>query len=263
MEGPVSEVSLLSITQATRATFPDLYFGLTVLIFIQIGSKRVLCPHKGELAGEAGDVLIFPPGSLVTLENRPIPNQPYRADGVCFSHDLVDAVFADMGPHDEQPGIQLLRAKPHQPGRVLALIKETLADETLPPVIRRHRLLEPLLWLRHHGVHLPVQGEKQPLACVRRLIEVDLSHPWRTAEVAAHFAMSEATFRRWLTPSGHGFSRILLNSRLERGLTLLQTTDRPISAIALDCGFKTPSHFSDSFKKRFGIKPRCIRSAEN
>lgn len=262
MEAPFSEVSLLPITQATRATFPDLYFGLAVLIFIRTGSKRVLCPHGGELTGEAGDVLVFPPGSMVTLENRPIPNEAYRADGVCFSHDLVDAVFADGGPQDAPPGVKLLRAGPHQPGRALALIKQTLADETLPAPIRQHRLLEPLLWLRHHGVRLPVRGGGQPLAKVRGLIETDLSRPWHAAEVAAHFAMSEATFRRWLSASGHGFSRILLNSRLERGLTLLQTTGLPISAIALDCGFKTPSHFSDSFKKRFGIKPKCIRSAD-
>lgn len=73
--------------------------------------------------------------------------------------------------------------------------------------------------------------------------------------------MSEATLRRSLAGSGQGFARILHNARLERGLALLQTTDLPISRIALDCGFGTPSHFSDSFRKRFGIPPKSIRSA--
>jgi AraC-like DNA-binding protein len=251
-QAPMSDVSILSITQATTATFTDLYFTRTFLFFIQTGSKRVLCPYNGELIGEAGDVMIFPPGAKVTMENRPILNDSYRADGVGFSHDLVDAVFADQRPRYDTPGIQILRADLHRPSEILGLIKNTLEDEGLPAPIRQHRLLEPLIWLRHNGVRLPTRDDEQPLSRVSRLIEV-----------AEHFAMSEATFRRWLAKSGHGFSGILINTRLEKGLTLLQTTDIPISEIALECGFKTPSHFSDSFRKRFGVKPKQIRSAED
>nr|WP_113866450.1 AraC family transcriptional regulator [Brenneria salicis]NMN91463.1 AraC family transcriptional regulator [Brenneria salicis ATCC 15712 = DSM 30166]RBP62687.1 AraC family transcriptional regulator [Brenneria salicis ATCC 15712 = DSM 30166] len=259
----VSDVSILPITQATTATFTELYFRLTFLFFVQAGSKRVLCPHNGELIGEAGDLMIFPPGSVVTMENRPILKDSYRADGVCFTHELVDAVFSDQRPRNGTPGIQVLRAIPHRPFQILHLIRDTLDNEGLPPPIRQHRLLEPLIWLRHNGVSLPARDEELPLSKVRRLIEADLSHPWRISEVAGHFAMSEASLRRWLAKSGHGFARILLNTRLERGLTLLQTTDVPVSQIALECGFKTPSHFSDSFRKRFGIKPKLIRSAEH
>ncbi|MFK8183968.1 MAG: helix-turn-helix transcriptional regulator [Phormidesmis sp.] len=112
-------------------------------------------------------------------------------------------------------------------------------------------------------VHSSPPEEENPLSKVRRLIQTDLSHPWRSNEVAAHFAISEATMRRWLAKSGQGFSKILQNTRLEHGLSLLQSTDIPILDIALSCGFKTPSHFSESFKKRFGIKPSEIRKAEN
>ncbi len=261
-ETPAPAVSIFSVTQATTATFTDLYFTLTFLFFIQTGSKRVICPTNGEVIGEAGDVMIFPPGSVVTMENRPILNASYRADGVCFTHDLVDAVFADQAPRKVSPGIQVLRAAPHRPSEILDLIKETLSREGLPPAIRQHRLLEPLIWLRQKGVQLPKRDEEQAWGKVRRLIETDLSHPWRVAEVAGHFAMSEASFRRWLAKSGSGFAQILFNTRLEKGLALLQTTDAPISHIALECGFKTPSHFSDSFRKRFGIAPKMIRTAK-
>ena len=257
-----SGVSILSVTQATSATFTDLYFTQTFLFFIETGSKRVKCPTNGEVIGEAGDVLIFPPGSVVTLENRPLLKARYRADGVCFPHDLVDRVFADQPQRAVSPGIQVLRAAAHRPSEILDLIKDTLGRDDLPLAIRQHRFLEPLIWLRQKGVSLPKRGEEQPWGKVRRLIETDLGHPWRVAEVAGHFAMSEASFRRWLARSGPGFARILFNTRLEKGLTLLQSTDLPISQIALDCGFKTPSHFSDSFRKRFGITPRMIRFAE-
>lgn len=256
-----ADVSIFSITQATAVTFTDLYLRLALLVFVQTGSKLVVCPQNGVLIGEEGDLMIFPAGSLVTLENRPVLNDSYRAVGLCLSHDLVDAVFADQRLSAGPPGIQLLRRDLDRPAEILGLIRETLDNQALPPEIRRHRLLEPLIWLRQHGVRLPRRDQDEPLNRVRSLIEADPGYPWRIADVARRLAMSEATLRRRLTASGHGFAKVLLNTRLEIGLTLLQTTGRPISGIALDCGFKTPSHFSDAFRKRFGIRPRAIRSA--
>lgn len=254
-------VSILTITQATAATFNDLFIRLTFLCFVQSGSKRVICPINGEMVGQEGDLLIFPPGSMVTLENRPLLNANYRAEGVYFAHELIETVFADQRHRGGPTGLQIVKVGPNRPFEILKLIQETLSDQALPTPIRQHRLLEPLIWLRHHGVRLPVQDDERPLSKLRNLIETDPGRPWRAANVADHFAMSEPTFRRWLAKSGYSFSKILRNTRLERGLTLLQTTDIPVSQIALDCGFTTPSHFSDSFRKRFGIKPMAIRSA--
>ncbi len=255
-------VSLFPITQATAATFTDLFIGLTFLCFICAGSKRVVCPVNGELVGEAGDVLIFPSGSIVTLENRPVSAANYRATGIYFDHELIDSVFSDQPRAAGSPGVQIIRKAQSDDYDVVEITRRALDDDASPISVKRHRLLEPLVWLRHHGVHLPKRGEDQPWNQVRRLIEADISQPWRVEDVARHFAMSEASFRRWLAKSGPGFSQILLNTRLEKGLGMLQSTDFSISNIALECGFKTPSHFSEAFRKRFGLKPRSIRTAE-
>jgi len=255
-------VSLLPISQATTATFTDLYIQHTLLVFIQMGSKRVLCPLNGELIGQAEDVLIFPQGSMVTMENRPLLGHNYQAMGVFFPPPMLEEVFSHEKATPQSSGIQMLAACTEQAHPILNSIQATLNDKTLPEPLKQHRLLEPLIWLKHHGVHLSPHGEEKPLSRVRRLIETDLSHPWRSREVADHFAISEATLRRWLSKSGQGFSKILQNTRLEHGLSLLQSTEIPISHISLDCGFKTPSHFSDSFKKRFGIKPSEIRKVK-
>jgi hypothetical protein len=86
------DVSALKISQATTATFTDLYFQNTFLFFMQMGSKKVLCPINGELIGQAEDVMIFPPGSMVTMENRPVLGNDYRATGVCFPRQMIEAV---------------------------------------------------------------------------------------------------------------------------------------------------------------------------
>ena len=254
-------VSAVSITQATTATFSDLYFRLTFFFFIQVGSKRVVSPTQGEIIGQEGDLMIFPPGSIVTMENRPVLDGDYRATGVSFSDDLIDTVFQGVGLPSSSTDVTTVSSKTGDPAFLLSLIQGTLENKSLPVAIRQHRFQEPLIWLRHKGIHLPSQREELPLSRLRRLIETDLTHPWRTPEVAEHFAMSEATLRRWLAKSGQGFSKTLLNTRLEHGLTRLQTTQDSVSNIALDCGFKTPSHFSDAFRKRFGIRPKEIRTA--
>ena len=260
--GTTLNVSVLSISQATTATFTDLYFQYTFLFFIQVGSKRVLCPTNGELIGHAGDVMIFPPGSMVTMENRPVLGDDYRATGVCFPGHMIETVFSNEQSKSESAGIQIVQASTGQSFQILNTIQTTLNDTEIPEPIRQHRLLEPLIWLKYNGISLSPHEEEKPLSKVRRLIQTNLSHPWRSNEVAGHFAISEATMRRWLAKSGQGFSKILQNTRLEHGLSLLQSTDIPIAEIALNCGFKTPSHFSDSFKKRFGIKPSEIREIE-
>jgi len=253
------KVTIYPISQATTAIFADLYFRLTFLFFIQRGSKLVETTTQGQILGEEGDLVIFPPGSMVTMVNRPVLGEDYRAMGVSFPHELIDVVYRDRLTPPEAKGIQIVRAASYHPASILALVRATLDDQALPESIRQHRLLEPLIWLRDLGIYLPTKVEDHPISQVRRLIETDLSRPWTAHEAAAHFAMSEATMRRWLSRTGHGFAKILLHTRLEHGLSLLQTTEAQVYEIALDCGFKTPSHFSDAFRKRFGIKPKDIR----
>jgi len=256
-----SKVMVLPISQATSATFTDLYIKNTSLFFIENGSKRAEYSSGAELIGQAGDVMVFPPDSIVTMENRTWSGKDYRAIGVAFEHELVEKVFPDRLPKEIAQQAQIISPSAEEREHMLSTIKETLADTSLPKPVLEHRLLEPLVWLKAMGVKLSPPVDNSPLGKVRALIETDLTHPWRSREVADHFAMSEATMRRWLAQSGGSFSKILSNTRLERGLTLLQTTEYSVSTIALDCGFKTPSHFSESFKTRFGIQPKLLRSA--
>ncbi|MEM6547992.1 MAG: AraC family transcriptional regulator [Pseudomonadota bacterium] len=255
----MDEVARHPITQATTATFADLYLRVAFLFFIQTGSKEMRTPSETFVAEEGG-LLVCPPGSMVTMENRPVLGRSYRAVGLSFPDPMVRAVFAGGSSRTAGNSIQLLRGAEHQPMDILPIIEETLHNQSLPPVIKQNRLAEPLLWLKAKGLHLSVPCQEAPMSRVRRLIETDLSHPWRASEAAQHLAMSEPTLRRVLANGGQGFAKILLHTRLERGLGLLQTSEVAISEIALRCGFKTPSHFSDAFRKRFGIRPREIRS---
>jgi AraC family transcriptional regulator, carnitine catabolism transcriptional activator len=52
-----------------------------------------------------------------------------------------------------------------------------------------------------------------------------------------------------------------LGLRLTRARELLQQTDMSILAVCVACGFESPSHFSRTYRARFGTSPRQDRSA--
>ncbi len=252
---------MLPIVQATTATFTNLYIRDTALFFIERGSKRVAHAGGVELIGEMGDVMVFPPDSVVTIENRTWSGADYQAFGITYDNTHVAQVFGNAQSGVSDRRVQILSPSAADTTRMLDALRQTMAADALPAPVVTHRMLELLVWLKSMGVVLAVPQDNSPMGQVRALIERDLTYPWRSRDVANHFAMSEATMRRWLAQSGDSFSKILINTRLERGLSLLQSTASSISEIALDCGFKTPSHFSDSFKMRFGIPPKSIRAA--
>ena len=92
---------------------------------------------------------------------------------------------------------------------------------------------------------------------VEHSLSADLDVP-AMAQVAgtspAHFA------RAFAATVGMTPFRYVMTRRLARAHELLRHTRRPAHAIALDVGFKTPSHFAARFRREFGTPPTEIRS---
>jgi transcriptional regulator GlxA family with amidase domain len=55
-------------------------------------------------------------------------------------------------------------------------------------------------------------------------------------------------------------SEYRLRLRLSRARWMLEHTNRPVTHIALDCGFADPSHFSRTYRRQFKIKPSKSRA---
>ncbi|AVR44237.1 hypothetical protein C7S20_02590 [Christiangramia fulva] len=77
--------------------------------------------------------------------------------------------------------------------------------------------------------------------------------------LATIFRVSESKIKKGFKHYyGTSIYKFLQEKRLEKAHLLLTETERPISAIAQECGFVSPSHFSRSFKKRFGYSPSDV-----
>ncbi|TLP79166.1 AraC family transcriptional regulator [Maribacter sp. ACAM166] len=80
-------------------------------------------------------------------------------------------------------------------------------------------------------------------------------------EMAERTSMVEQSFCRWFKKAvGHSFVTFLNTSRIEQACMFLLTSDKPIQAIAYDCGFESLSHFNRTFKKLKGKSPREFRA---
>lgn len=247
------------ILQQQELEFKRLFVEQSVLIYVQQGIK-VLRWDGGEYIIRAGEAIAVAGGQSVDITNRLAEDGGYRAHWLVCDSDLVDR-YAEAHPQ-QLAIVGALPLQQHSPDFRVALEHALLAvrDETMPADIARHRMAELLLWIGLHGGRFaPVRpltlGSK-----IRHLVGRDLAHEWSAAQVASAFAMSEATLRRKLGDEGTTLSAILLDTRMSFALKLLQSTRQPVTQIALDVGYRTPSHFAARFKDRFGFTPTAIRT---
>lgn len=91
---------------------------------------------------------------------------------------------------------------------------------------------------------------------LRRSFDHDLT----LADLAGRAGMSVSTLlRRFRTATGTSPVEFLLRLRLERAREILSTTDRRITEIAFDCGFRDSNYFTRQFKRHTGKSPRAYR----
>jgi AraC family transcriptional regulator len=95
---------------------------------------------------------------------------------------------------------------------------------------------------------------------VHEYIEHSLSEELDVALMADAVNLSPAHFARaFVATVGMTPFRYVMTRRLARARELLEQTRRSTLDIALDVGFKTPSHFTSRFRQEFGVTPRAIR----
>ncbi|MEO3738812.1 AraC family transcriptional regulator [Kosakonia sp. WA-90] len=109
-----------------------------------------------------------------------------------------------------------------------------------------------------------VTGGLAPVALrtVLEYIDAHLSQPLLLSDLAAQAALSEYHFARMFRQSmGVAPHQFVMQRRMMHAKTLLTSSDQPLTAIALACGFNSASHFSNRFKAATGFTPSQLRAA--
>lgn len=102
------------------------------------------------------------------------------------------------------------------------------------------------------------------LGAIKAEIEARLDQPdLSVQQIATLQGVTSRYVQKLFKTEGRTFSDYLLERRLERALNLLQNAGasaRPVGRIAFDVGFGDLSYFNRTFKKRFGLTPREVRT---
>lgn len=170
---------------------------------------------------------------------------------------------AQRGP----AAVLLRRADPEQARCLDALHAVRALDENaLPPLTAAARVFA--LWEAFAPVVLPQvsavpPGNAEDLAAQKRMVRFVYEHYAQKVTLADIAAAGNvcrskccALFRQYLHQSPVEF---LNRHRLACAEQLLRTTQQPVTAIALGCGFSSPSYFAECFLRARGCTPRAYR----
>ncbi|WP_409158258.1 helix-turn-helix transcriptional regulator [Pectobacterium sp. B2J-2] len=121
------------------------------------------------------------------------------------------------------------------------------------------RLMDMLLVLSERGYSFGAPSQPGITAQLRALISEEPERHWTAQSAGRRLAMSEATLRRRLSAEQTRFEVLLLETRMQHAMMLVQTTSWSMPLLAEACGYKSSARFSERFKHRFGCSPTKIR----
>lgn len=125
-----------------------------------------------------------------------------------------------------------------------------VAEQFIHPTIRKHEENQRI------DTHARYRIESPKLVQIIRLMESAIEHPIDVTLLSDRAGISvrqtERLFHEQLGTTPKGF---YLKLRLAWARTLLRQTLNTISAVGLECGFGSSSHFSHAYKQLYGIAP--------
>ena len=109
----------------------------------------------------------------------------------------------------------------------------------------------------------PSQSGKMPTRILQRVLDrmrADLATNLDLHTIAAESGYSRTHFLRTFRAStGYSPHQWLTHLRIEEAKTLLQKASKSLIDVALDCGFSSHGHFSNTFRRIVGVAPREYR----
>ncbi|WP_420065662.1 helix-turn-helix transcriptional regulator [Pectobacterium colocasium] len=141
----------------------------------------------------------------------------------------------------------------------LQYLVEGMTSNTLTESRLELRLMDMLLVLSERGYRFGVPPQPSVTAQLRTLISEEPERHWTAQSAGRRLAMSEATLRRRLSVEQTRFEVLLLETRMQHAMMLVQTTSWSMQRLAEACGYKSSARFSERFKTRFGCSPTKIR----
>ena len=235
-------------------------FEYPTLIFVLHGTKTLRSKNQTYII-RAGECVAVDGGLTFEIVNETSTSGAYEAWWMAWDPNLLSAHNRQLKYTDKNTtSVWPIRNIEPEFQQSLEKALTALSDETRVPVnIAKHQLHEILIWLAHYGICFQPREITTISGKIRQLVARDPAYKWTAPHFASLMAMSEATLRRRLVAEQGSLMELISDVRMNFALTLLQSTDYPVSQIAQDVGYESQSKFAMRFRKRFGFSPMMVR----
>ena len=248
-----------------RHKSPEECAGATYLVFPYRG---VYLRHVGrnDAVAEANQVLFFN-----NTESYQI-SHPVQGGDACLSIAVREDVLQELTPKEHlQAGdtvmfrMQRLRIDPRAQVLV-ALLRHTLKNksiETLEAETLTLTLIRRALGERTSHATRASYGRQKLVDRAKLVLSSELSRRWTLAEIASAVGVSPVYLTQaFAQAEGVPLYRYQLRLRLARALDLLARYD-DLSALGMELGFSSHSHFTAAFRQAYGRTPVQFQRSAN
>lgn len=228
--------------------------------------RGVFMRHVGrnDTVAEANQVLFFNVGQGYRISH------PVDGGDACIDLSIDESLFAELAPRDQVQAGELFgfkrqrrRVDPRAQALVALLrhglrrnVAETLEAETLALTLVRRSLGE-----RTSHAAGASAGRQKLVDRAKLVLSSDLARRWTLAEIATEVGVSPVYLTQvFQQVEATPLYRYQLRLRLARALDLLGEYE-DLTALGLDLGFSSHSHFTSSFRQAYGQTPAEFQRA--
>ncbi len=129
-------------------------------------------------------------------------------------------------------------------------------------ILTKAGLLEIICMLEQQDCFIQYHSTRQNDVCKEILLYIQEHYREKIAipDIARAVGISENYFSSFFSKHlKRSFASYLTEYRVNQSCILLETTDLPVTDIALECGFSTPSYYIQSFRRRKKMTPYRYR----
>jgi AraC family transcriptional regulator len=209
--------------------------------------RGVYVRHVGrsEAVAEANQVLFFNRGEGYQISH------PVAGGDACLSMVVADPVRAELGP--QKPN-ELRRRIATEAQTLLVRLRHRLVNQVIGELEAESMALALARSALGEGAPRGTWGKRKLVERAKLVLASDLTRRWTLSDVAADVGVSPVYLTQLFKQvEGIPLYRYQLRLRLARALELLPGAD--ISALSMDLGFSSHSHFTASFRRAYGRTP--------
>ena len=239
-----------------------------------VSARSTWKTSMGTWSAASGETIFFRKGAFVS--------PPHPEEDLClliffipdaFVREAVRELAPDLQPISQPPDAREMVIPVNNDMALSAFFQSMLVyfanDEQPPEALLKLKLKELLIGILVSPDNPRLSAYCRSLAMcdappIPAIMEANFCHSLPLDAFAKMCHRSLSSFKREFRRCyGTTPAKWLIGRRLESAAQMLRTTSMSMTEIALECGFEEPSHFSRTFKAKFGRSPTGYREREH